>query len=524
MAAVVRPFLPGERAPTTVRLSWWRSRARLLGIPALALVVAFATATQAVAQEQVVRLSNDPFTNPKSQHRTQVEPDSLSAGSTIVSSVQTGRFFNGGASDIGFATSNNAGRTFVHGFLPGTTAEAPRPNPTYERASDASVAFDARDNVWLISYLLIPPTPLNGNPAFVDLFVSRSTDGGRTWGLPVAIARTGDFLDKNWSVCDNTPSSRFFGNCYTEFDDATLGDLEQMSTSSDGGLTWSAGKATADGAHGLGGQPLVKPNGQVVVPYVGLDSSTFLFTESSFTSVDGGASWSAQTLISEADFRLPNGGIRATIPLPSAEIDRGGRIYVAWSDCRFRAQCASSDIVFSTTDDGITWSPVQRIPVDPVASTVDHFIPGIAVDRNTAGASAHLALGYYFYPISNCTATSCQLDVGFSSSTNGGRTWTSGETVAGPMSLGWLANTSQGVMVGDYISTSIVNGGATAFPFFALASAPVKGVFDEALFTTASEALSIRSGSVAAGSDAVVARTPAPAAAARAGRRAPTAF
>jgi hypothetical protein len=41
------------------------------------------------------------------------------------------------------------------------------------------------------------------------------------------------------------------------------------------------------------------------------------------------------------------------------------------------------------------------IPIDPVSSTVDHFIPGLAVDRRTAGGSAHLGLGYYFYPISN---------------------------------------------------------------------------------------------------------------------------
>jgi hypothetical protein len=493
-------------------------------VPALALVVLFATALPAVAQEPLVKLSTDPYKNPKSQHRTEVEPDSLSNGSTIVSTVQVGRFFNGGASNIGFATSKNKGQTWVNGFLPGTTGDATPSNPTYERASDPSVAFDARDNVWLISYLLIPPTPLTpgASPPFVDLFVSRSTDGGMTWGLPVVIAKTGDFLDKNWTVCDNTPSSPFFGNCYTEFDDNTLGDLEQMSTSHDGGLSWGAGKATADGAHGLGGQPLVRPNGEVVVPYIGLDSFFFLFTESSFVSVDGGVSWSAQSLISEADFRPPNGGIRATIPLPSAEIDRNGKVYVAWSDCRFRAQCTSSDIVFSTSDDGTTWSPVHRIPIDGVSSTVDHFIPGLAVDTSTAGGNAHLALGYYFYPISNCTSSSCRLNFGFVSSTDGGKAWTSAETIAGPMPLSWLADTSQGRMVGDYVSTSIVPRSKNAFPFLALAKPPVKGVFDEALYTTANEALAVRAGNVAVSNDAVQARPTAPA---RAGRRlAPTAF
>jgi hypothetical protein len=49
------------------------------------------------------------------------------------------------------------------------------------------------------------------------------------------------------------------------------------------------------------------------------------------------------------------------------------------------------------------------------------------------------------------------------------------------MSLSWLPNTTQGTMVGDYISTSFL--GAPAYPAFALANAPSGGVFDEATYT-----------------------------------------
>ena len=56
-----------------------------------------------------MQISADPFTNTTSQHRTQVEPDTLSFGSTIVSAFQSGRFFDGGASDIGWATSTDGG-------------------------------------------------------------------------------------------------------------------------------------------------------------------------------------------------------------------------------------------------------------------------------------------------------------------------------------------------------------------------------------------------------------------------------
>src|SRR5262249_49582466 len=74
----------------------------------------------------------------------------------------------------------------------------------------------------------------------VDVMVSRSTDGGLTWTAPVTVAATGVFYDKNWTTCDNTPASPFYGHCYAEFDNASAGDLELMSTSAHGGLSWGS--------------------------------------------------------------------------------------------------------------------------------------------------------------------------------------------------------------------------------------------------------------------------------------------
>jgi hypothetical protein len=215
------------------------------------------------------------------------------------------------------------------------------------------------------------------------------------------------------------------------------------------------------------------------VPINGFTRFNFLIL--SFISTDGGASWSPTHRVAVVAFRLPNGGIRATIPLPSAEMDGSGKVYVVWSDCHFESGCTASDLVLSTSTNGIVWSKVTRIPLDPVGSGVDHFIPGLAVDNSTSGSSAHLVLTFYFYPVANCTTSICQLEVGFSTSADGGATWTSNTQIAGPMSLTWLPNTTQGFMVGDYISTSFV--GAPAFPAFAVAQAPSRGVFDEAIFT-----------------------------------------
>ncbi len=394
--------------------------------------------------------------------------------STIVSAFQEGRFFDGGASDIGFSTSTDGGRMFTRGTLQATVFSG----GPYDRASDASVAFDARHNVWLISWLGIKAV----NPAVessfrVDILVSRSIDGGLTFGPPVAVDAPGtQFFDKNWTVCDNPSTSPFFGNCYTEFDNNSLVDLVQMSTSSDGGLTWGPALATGNHALGLGGQPLVQPNGTVVVPIVNAFETTML----SFVSTDGGASWSSTAVISDVRDHANSGGLR-TSPLPSAEIDGAGNVYVVWQDCRFRRGCSSNDIVLSSSSDGLNWSRVSRVPIDPVTSGADHFIPGLAVDRSSAGASARLGLTYYFYPSAACTAATCQLDAGFIASSTAGSTWSSPTQVAGPMALSWLPSTNQGVMVGDYISTSFLGG--NAWGVIAVATAPRKGLFNEAMFT-----------------------------------------
>ena len=463
----------------TSLISRFRWPMRGLMAMTLALVFALSSTTFAFAQVTLKQISADPFTNPPTsttlydQHKTEVEPDTFAVGKTFVSTFQVGRVFDGGASDIGFATSTDGGSTFTSGLLPGTTSFS-TPAGIYARTSDASVAFDARHGVWLISFLGLFPNGTNS----VDVLVSRSTDG-LSWSNPIAVNNDGHFNDKNWTVCDNTSSSPFFGHCYTEFDDNTQGDRVQMSTSTNGGSNWGPAQMTGNNAFGIGGQPLVQPNGTVIVPINGF--TRFNFTINAFVSNDGGATWGPTHRVAVVKFRLPNGGIRATIPLPSAEMDASGKVYVVWSDCVFEPGCTASDLVFSTSTNGNVWSKVTRIPLDPIGSGVDHFIPGLAVDRSTSGSSAHLAVTFYYYPNANCTAATCQLNVGFSTSADGGASWTSNAQLAGPMTLSWLPNTSQGRMVGDYISTSFVGG--PAFPAFAVASAPTSGGSDCATAT-----------------------------------------
>ena len=434
------------------------------GIAVVALVLADTTATANVALTQV---SSDPFTNSTSQHRTQVEPDTFAFGNTIVSAFQTGRFFNGGASDIGFATSTNGGATWTTGMLPGITKF--QGGGPFDRVSDPAVAFDSRHNVWMISSLALTDT---GGVVGAAVLTSRSTNGGLTWGNPVTTATAGGGnLDKNWIACDNTSTSQFWGNCYTEFDNNAAGNAIRMSRSTNGGLSWSTPIGNSSGSTGLGGQPVVRPNGTVIMPYLSNNNQI-----RSFRSIDGGVSWRASVLVSSISAHTVAGGLR-TSPLPSAEVDSAGTVYVVWQDCRFRSGCPSNDIVMSKSTSETAWGAVTRITTD----AGDHFIPGIGVDRTTSGGGARIGLTYYRYPTASCSASTCQLTVGYVSSTNGGTSWSTATQLAGPMTLSWIANTSQGRMVGDYISTSVLPGGR-AWPVIAVATAPSGGTFNEAMY------------------------------------------
>ena len=449
-------------------------------LPGVVVAGLLFAAAPASANVPVTQVSSDPFTDAQAQHKTEVEPDTFTFGNTIVSAFQTGRVFGGGSSDIGFATSTNGGATWTQGFLPGITPNVGA-GPCGQ-ASDAAVAFDARHNVWLISSLGVtcPNTPV---------FTSRSTDGGLTWSNPVTTATGSN--DKNWIVCDNTSTSPFFGNCYTEYDVTSSGNALRMKTSSNGGVTWGPARATGDNATGLGGQPVVRPNGTVLVPYQTGNQIR------SFRSVDGGASWRSTVAVATVQHHTEAGNLRSG-SLPSAEIDSAGTAYVAWSDSRFRSGGTTNDIVISKSTSETTWGAPTRVPIDATTSTVDHFVPGIGIDRTTSGGTARIGLTYYFYPTSNCTAATCQLSVGFISSTNGGTSWSAATQVAGPMSLSWIPNTSQGRMFGDYISTS-VRPGANAFPVVPIATAPTGSTFNMGMFVP-TNGLAITGGAVRASS------------------------
>ena len=450
-----------------IKNAGWRIAGPVARMTSVAVSVATATLLlapgTAAANVPLSVVSYDPYHDSQAQHETEVESDSFQYGSRIVAAFQVGRVYGGGASNIGWATSTSGG-SWQKGFLPGITGNE---GGWYDRASDPSVAYNAADSVWVIASLGLDV----GFNTTADVLTSRSYDGARTWSNPVVAAGAAieGTLDKPWIVCDNGNNSPFRGFCYLQYT-ISNGQGIRMRTSVDSGLSWGPPVAVSGGTTtGLGGQPVVQSNGTVVVPYRSRIGTQLQVR--SFVSYDGGQTWRSDSFVANISHHLVAGGLRES-PLPSAEIDGAGTTYVTWSDCRFRPNCTSNDIVLAKSIGSTSWTAPIRIPIDPTTSAVDHFMPSIAIDKSTFGAGAKIGVTYYYYPNAACTAATCQLNVGFISSINAGSTWSAPTQIAGPMTLSWLPDTNAGRMFGDYIANSILPLG-NAYPVIPVASTPL---------------------------------------------------
>ena len=417
------------------------------------------------------QLSRDLDRESEGQHETQVEPDSYSFGSTIVTVFQSGRFLDGGAANIGFATSRNDGRTWRSGVLPGLSFFSTPPGSSFA-VSDPVVVYDAAHRWWLVASL-----------DYDGLLVSRSRDG-LTWDLPVRAARdlAGQY-DKEWITCDNWRSSRFRGRCYLSYMNFAQ-DLVETRRSTDGGRTWSA-PATVDpgrpdaGVNGV--QPVVRPNGDLLLVYTVFGATSQRADEiAAARSTNGGASFGLPVQI--APLHDPGSSWVRAPPFTSVDADAQGTVYVTWSDCD---QC-EEDIVLAQSRNGVTWTEPVGVPTGGSESSLDYFLPALAVDPATAGRKARVAVLYYSLnppnvcnPVGICLAA----DVALVTSSDGGTTWTPPQRLnAVSMPLNWLADTSLGPMLGDYFSVSWVRG--RPVPVFSLATEPSGGLFHQATFAT----------------------------------------
>ena len=293
----------------------------------------------------------------------------------------------------------------------------------------------------------------------------QSLHGRRDWSNALVAAEEtlpqGIAFDKNWLTCDNTPTSPYFGRCYLAFTHASDEDALAVSTSNDGGLSWSA-PTNIGVAPAVGAFPVAKPNGELVVVYL-WERGPFAIASS--RSADGGLTFDPPVRIAEIDGSCAIRGFRA-FPLPSADVDPAGRVWAAWHDCE--APGASRNAAFvSRSADSVAWSAPTSISAGRNA-----LLPAIGIDR----ATGRVAIAYHRF-------SPAGVDVELVESRAGGIGFGPPRRLsARSMRLEWMPNTTSGRMLADYISVHYGQG--RPLVAWVLASEPVGARFRQAVYAT----------------------------------------
>ncbi len=220
------------------------------------------------------------------------------------------------------------------------------------------------------------PFKVATDPGFGRVDVWRTSDSGRTWAKtelpPAKVNNQGDtpgplafdFLDADHGFA-------LISGSYAH----TLGDGDLYSTA-DGGRTWSADRPTGSGSSGVEGSAIAFSttiDGVVVGSPVGTGVSVTL---------DGGKTWRSAALAAPAGM---SGALRF-FGQPVFFDARSGLVPV-----QFEGDSGNVTRVYRTTDGGVTWSFLARVPLDgaPSVSILDpqHWIAanGAAVVSTSSG-------------------------------------------------------------------------------------------------------------------------------------------
>jgi BNR/Asp-box repeat len=349
---------------------------------------------------------------------TQSETSTAWCGNIVVvgyndsgSLFETLVFGVGGLSFNGVARSIDRGRTFTDLLFldPGP--------PTNFLGGDPVVACTSPTTFYYSSLL--------SQPAASGISVSKSSNGGLTYGAPVAAAlkaAPAHFLDKSWMAVDPTNANRLFVT-YTDFDNSGtsagcpgVGRVAiEIVRSVDGGATWGAPQVIDEVCRSAalsfpfvqGSQVAVGPDGEVYVVWERYDDfnpATFndpLDRELRSTkSSDHGATFAAFTKVADVfpsgDSFALRGGFRAFLDNQGLAIDRSrtasrGDVYVAFHDGgAVTTPDVGSDtgvygfadaMVSRSHDGGATWDPPVRVNDNVEAGLgTDQYQPGVAVD------------------------------------------------------------------------------------------------------------------------------------------------
>src|SRR5213082_714853 len=360
----------------------------------------------------------------------------------------------------GFFTSFDGGHTWTDGQIPmgnGGSGGNGDPSPAFDRK------FGTAHMAQLSAAIGHGRDPHAGH---IDVSVSTSFDGGLTWKPPTTVdigqasigpSATGTFLDKEWLVADNNPSSPHYGRLYLSWDriefsnGAFLRSPVDFAYSDDAGKSWSTpidisgsnptyctanqGPVGPTGAcdESFFSYGAVEPNGDVVVGFMNQQHSAAWEEPNEFedqimavTSHDGGVHWSNPVHVAD----MEDGGLESiTFSDYPASVDGRatqtgfqfrtgswgnlnvdpvtGKLYAVWTDNSDGLHDVASPVtdtnVFMSvsSDEGATWTA----PIRVTSGITDKWFQSVAARGGKVGVVYQEEAGAGLYVTRMATST-----------------------------------------------------------------------------------------------------------------------
>jgi hypothetical protein len=387
-----------------------------------------------------------------------LDPNHLLAGSNDYNLNVTGSQLHVRV-PTGFFTSFDGGHTWIDGQIP-------MGNGASSGNGDPSPAFDSKFHTAHMAQLSAAQGAGSPNAGHIDVSVSTSDDGGVNWKPPVTVAvghasigpsANGVFLDKEWLVADNYPSSPHYGRLYLSWDQlefskgAFLRSPVVFSFSDDAGKSWSRpveisgsnpvyctanqGSAGPAGAcdESFFSYGAVRPNGDVVVGFINQQHAAAWEVPNEFenqiltvTSHDGGVHWTDPVHVEDLEDGGSEGIVFSDYP---ANVDGratqtgyqfrtgswgnlnvdpiSGNVYAVWTDNRDGVHDVPNPVtdtnVFMSvsTNGGTTWSA----PIRVTSGATDKWFPWIAARGGKVGVAYQEEAGPGTYVTRLATST-----------------------------------------------------------------------------------------------------------------------
>jgi hypothetical protein len=366
----------------------------------------------------------------------------------LVGGWQQDRWSNGGSRGHVAGVSFDGGFNWATVVIPkitlcsgGTLANG----GDFKRATDPWVTFSPNGHVYFFSLVLDIETPPDRPGGFGKnaMLVSKSTDGGMTWGDPITLIRDEDpklLNDKNSITADPFDSNFVYAvwdrlhipvgqaihpEHVLGFKGPTL-----FARTTNGGQSWEPARVIYNpGGNNqtIGNQIAVLPDGTLlnffneILNFKNPDGGTkFDFNLALIRSTNKGATWShghptraakIQTLALVRAFGVvdPDGmaptGIRTGDLLFDVAVDRTagspgfGNVYAVWQDARFSGFMRDEIAFAMSTDGGVTWSApvkINQTPASIPSGNRQAFTPSVHV-------SADGTVGVTYYDFRNNT-------------------------------------------------------------------------------------------------------------------------